>query len=522
MVIALLPVVLVFGAASDTFSLNPAQRVGLPYRYSITGWEVRNFPDKWLHKLGMLLPGREKTDDERRDDVYRYFDLGRELLTARDALNRAMSDPSEVGVGSHQAEVESIVDERSALRDGVEETIESALSTAVRESGLSGWERFVFPPVDIRLAGPPVLLLTSPRDRIERQHEALLEPDVSLVARERLEDKLMAEQDVAAISFQVGGLAAYPAPVLDTIPVDDTFRASAHEWMHHYMAFRPLGQKMFTSAEMVTLNETLADIVGREIGDRAREILMEGEETPSLYLSPGGGVFNRERVSSSGGDTPSLYLSPGGGVFNRERVSSSGGDTPSLYLSPGGGVFNRERVSSSGGDTPSLYLSPGGGVFNRERVSSSGGDTPSLYLSPGGGEMEGDCASPLPAPESGLHGRDEHFGFSEEMRETRLRVDELLDDGKVDEAEAYMEERRLFFVENGYPIRRLNQAYFAFHGTYAENAASSSPIAGQLHRFRELSPDLRTFVLRMADISSYAQFLERLDLFQSGRPTSLK
>ena len=407
-VLALLPVVLVFGAASDTFTLNPVQRVALPYRYSITGWEVRNFPDKWLHMLSTLLPGREKSDSERREELYRYFDLGRELLIARDALNRAMSDPSVGGEVSLEGEVERVADERTALRDGVEETIESVLSTAIRESGLSEWERFVFPPVDIRLAGPPVLLLTSPRDRIERQHEVLLEPDISLVVRERLEDRLMAENDVAALSFQVAGLAAYPASVLDIIPLDDTFRASAHEWMHHYMAFRPLGQKMFTSAEMVTLNETLADMVGREIGDRARERLLEGAERPSIP------------------------------------------------------------------------------------------------------------AAPLLAPESGLHGRDEHFGFSEEMRETRLRVDELLAEGKVDEAEAYMEERRLYFVENGYPIRRLNQAYFAFHGTYAENAASSSPIAGQLHRFRELSPDLRTFVLRMADISSYSQFLKRLEDLERG------
>ena len=408
MVLALLPVVLVFGAASDTFTLNPVQRVALPYRYSITGWEVLNFPDKWLHMLSTLLPGREKSDSERREELYRYFDLGRELLIARDALNRAMSDPSVGGEVSLEGEVERVADERTALRDGVEETIESVLSTAIRESGLSEWERFVFPPVDIRLAGPPVLLLTSPRDRIERQHEVLLEPDISLVVRERLEDRLMAENDVAALSFQVAGLAAYPASVLDIIPLDDTFRASAHEWMHHYMAFRPLGQKMFTSAEMVTLNETLADMVGREIGDRARERLLEGVERPSIP------------------------------------------------------------------------------------------------------------AAPPPAPKSGLHGRDEHFGFSEEMRETRLRVDELLAEGKVDEAEAYMEERRLYFVENGYPIRRLNQAYFAFHGTYAENAASSSPIAGQLHRFRELSPDLRTFVLRMADISSYSQFLKRLEDLERG------
>ena len=405
--------VLVFGVARDTLNLNPVQRVALPYRYSISEWEVRNFPDKWVHLLWTRLFGREKSEAERLDELERYFDLGRDLLGANYALDRAMSGPSGEEVAALQVEVERLAGERAALRDGVEETIESALSTAIREAGLSGWESFVFPPVDIRLAGPPIILLTSPRDRIERQHEVLMDPDVGLVIRERLEDRLMEEEDVAAISFQVGGLAAYPASVLDTIPLEDTFRAGAHEWMHHYMAFRPLGQKMFTSSEMVTLNETLADIVGREIGDAARELL----------------------------------------------------------------------------------------------------SAPSQILSPGGGETEGDAAPP-PAPESGLHGRDEHFGYREEMRETRLRVDELLAEGKVEEAEAYMEERRLEFMENGFPIRRLNQAYFAFHGTYAENAASSSPIAGQLHRFRELTPDLRTFVGEMGRISSYEKFLERLEVLE--------
>ena len=416
----LLPLLLVFGVASDTFTLNPVQRVALPYRYSITGWELQNLPDKWVHLLRTKLSGRERPEVERVDELRRYFDLGRDLAGANHALNRAMSEPNAADTTELQDEVKRLTDERLALRDGVEETIESALSTAIRESGLSEWERFVFPPVDIRLAGPPVLLLTSPRDRIARQHEVLMEADISLVIRERLEDRLMKEHDVAAISFQVGGFAAYPASVLDTLPLDDAFRAGAHEWVHHYMTFRPLGQKMFTSAEMVTLNETLADIVGREIGDAARELLMEGE-------------------------------------------------------------------------------------------------APSLYLPPGGGEAGGNGGAALPAPESGLHGREEHFGFREEMRETRLRVDKLLAEGRVEEAEAYMEERRRLFVENGYPIRRLNQAYFAFQGTYAENAASSSPIAGQLHRFRELSPDLQTFVLRMADISSYPQFLERLEDLERGR-----
>jgi len=60
------------------------------------------------------------------------------------------------------------------------------------------------------------------------------------------------------------------------------------------------------------------------------------------------------------------------------------------------------------------------------------------------------------------------FDFRAEMRETRLRVDALLAEGKIEEAERYMEARRLVFWEHGYHIRRLNQAYFAFHGAYAD------------------------------------------------------
>jgi len=64
----------------------------------------------------------------------------------------------------------------------------------------------------------------------------------------------------------------------------------------------------------------------------------------------------------------------------------------------------------------------------------------------------------------------------------------------VADAEQYMEIRRQLFVENGYNLRTLNQAYFAFHGSYGTGAAASSPIGPDLVRLRELSPDLRTFL----------------------------
>ena len=42
-----------------------------------------------------------------------------------------------------------------------------------------------------------------------------------------------------------------------------------------------------------------------------------------------------------------------------------------------------------------------------------------------------------------------------------------------------MEQRRQLFVENGYYIRKLNQAYFAFYGAYADvpgGAAGEDPV----------------------------------------------
>ena len=98
-----------------------------------------------------------------------------------------------------------------------------------------------------------------------------------------------------------------------------------------------------------------------------------------------------------------------------------------------------------------------------------------------------------------------------EMRGTRLKVDEMLADGRVEEAEAYMEERRRLFVENGYPIRKLNQAYFAFYGTYADLPAAISPIGDQVKQFRELVPELGEFIRVVSDISSYEEFLSTLE-----------
>jgi len=115
------------------------------------------------------------------------------------------------------------------------------------------------------------------------------------------------------------------------------------------------------------------------------------------------------------------------------------------------------------------------------------------------------------------------FDFNAFMRETRLKVDELLATGEVEEAEAYMEERRKELVEKGYYIRKLNQAYFAFHGSYATAPTSVSPIGGQLSELRERSPSLAHFLRTVAQMKSHQDLLEALVDYasSSGYSTSL-
>jgi hypothetical protein len=285
------------------------------------------------------------------------------------------------------------------MRGTVELALEEALSTTLEGQGLQRglWPlRTLFPPVVFRLDRLPRLLVVSPRDRIQMLETRLLSPDLTLASAEGLEARLQEEADLSALVTNLGGLATYPSLVPDTQPLRTALQTMAHEWLPQYWFFTPLGQAYFAAPEMTTLNETAAEMAGRELGDLAYQRL--GFELPPPPPTP----------------------------------------TP--------------------GDDP------------------AGG-----------------------------------FDFSMEMRETRRQVDLLLEQGRVEEAEAYMEERRGLFVEHGYRIRKLNQAYFAFHGTYAESPASTSPIAGQLRAVRKQSPDVGAFIRTVAGFGSYQELQDYLE-----------
>jgi hypothetical protein len=97
------------------------------------------------------------------------------------------------------------------------------------------------------------------------------------------------------------------------------------------------------------------------------------------------------------------------------------------------------------------------------------------------------------------------FDFYAEMREIRRQVDLSLSQGQVEEAEQFMNEKRDYLAENGYYIRKLNQAYFAFHGTYADSPTSIDPIGTEMKLLRAESRSLKEF---LDDISAMTNLQE--------------
>jgi hypothetical protein len=54
--------------------------------------------------------------------------------------------------------------------------------------------------------------------------------------------------------------------VLDNDAADQVLSASAHEWVHQYLIFYPLGQGYWDSQETREINETTAEMIGEEVG----------------------------------------------------------------------------------------------------------------------------------------------------------------------------------------------------------------------------------------------------------------
>ena len=374
-----------------------------PYRFSMPGWELSHLPDKWMRRwLGNQSALARGGPERQVEAVHEFFAASQSLRRIDQQLLEMQSlGPSPTGFGANAASLREerarLQDRRDHLQSAVEETVETAVSDALVSLGFRAWTG-PFPPVDTILSASPTILVTSPRDRIERRDTVTMIAGLTNEQRDQVESWVERETDLSAIVLNTGGIALYPSIVVPYAGIDFALEVVAHEWVHQWLWFRPLGRRYFAGGDITSMNETVADIAGREIGELARELL-------DRHAPPSPAADSQMRAKS--------------------------------------------HHHAANDDT--------------------------------------------------------HFDFQEEMRTTRLRVDELLAAGEVERAEAYMEERRRGFVAHGYRLRKLNQAYFAFHGTYATTGAAGVSVIGQqTEELRRRSPNLGDFLRTVAQFTSVA------------------
>ncbi|MCB0085582.1 MAG: hypothetical protein KDE47_31790, partial [Caldilineaceae bacterium] len=399
----LLVIALVSGSTVTPAELRDAGMAAIvqPWDFNFAAWEVNAL---WEKARAFAMQPTHRMDYATSVElVHDYLARAQTMQALEQSINNLLSGDSTVDdqqqepnavprqerIPPLQEQLEALRHEQEEARSSVEQIIERQISTELSKEGLTLWGQ-PFPPVQFTFVEPPRKLVVSPRARITTEYSQMLDATMSLEEVQRAERDYFERFNSSAYITNIGGLGAFPTMVVDRAPLSWILSTVAHEWTHNYLTLFPLGFNYMTNADFITMNETVAEIVGNELGEKALRTFYPELVPPPVDNGPADGATN-------------------------------------------------------------------------------------------GGER-------IP------HSDEPHFDFDQEMHETRLVVDQLLAHGKVEEAEQYMAERRLYFVANGYPLRVLNQAYFAFHGSYGTSAASTSPIGPQMEALRAQSPNLKSFL----------------------------
>lgn len=382
---------------------------------NLTRWDEFNFVS-WVvsalvDKFSNATLGLEHfiDDDKQAEIVLGYLNQIGEVETLEFRLEELNSDPNLRKRTGEIAAVDARLQEESERMHQYGRIAESILQNQTERSlvtmgfGVGGQ---LFPPLLFKVTDLPLNLIVSPRESISTLRSISLKAGMDVLQKEALEEAVYEQFDLSALVEPVGGIGAYPTMVMRTRSINWLTEVIAHEWFHNYLTFFPLGVRYFNNDRMRSINETTANLAGKEAG---RQVM--------IHFYP-------------------------------------------AYVS--------------------MYYLPGR-----------------------------DPATVLP------EGRQEAFNYRKQMRETRLVVDYLLSIGQVKRAESYMDERREFFWENGYRLRKLNQAYFAFYGSYNDTpgggASGSDPVGPAVQQLRARSTGLKIFIDQVKKIRSFEELLAELE-----------
>jgi hypothetical protein len=157
---------------------------------------------------------------------------------------------------------------RDALRAAAEPALERVVGQAYRDAGLSRFEPVpvpgLFPPVLVALTPPPNVLVIAPRTELRVIGSSVLQA-MDLPAQVQLEESADST-GISSLIAPIGGLATYPSMVLEDDSPQRVLSSVAHEWVHQYLIFYPLGTQYWSSQQTREINETAAEMIGQEVG----------------------------------------------------------------------------------------------------------------------------------------------------------------------------------------------------------------------------------------------------------------
>ncbi|MFO3797363.1 MAG: hypothetical protein ACK8QZ_08805, partial [Anaerolineales bacterium] len=262
----------IFLGGSLPFSASTPDRVHdftRPVEFNYLAWTGQ----AWLVKasqfsLSMPAP---LSRPSRYELVAEYFDLVARLERNQLAHLQIYANPEitdkESASETLRAERERLQQRYALILPFVESILEEQVSEILRREGLSALGQ-PLPPVLYHTANVPLSLVVSPRERIVQIANISLIPDLSLEQQIALEDTVAQRLNVSTLVVPIGGVGVYPTMIMRTTNLPWLLSTIAHEWTHNYLQFRPLGMLYDKSPELRTMNETVASIVGNEIGEK--------------------------------------------------------------------------------------------------------------------------------------------------------------------------------------------------------------------------------------------------------------
>jgi hypothetical protein len=416
--------------------------------------------------------------------AWRGLRLGLVIITGTLLLGGAVIPPS----GLH-AQVQART--RSISFDFVTWTLDAAFAK------LSGWalslDRFLPPQ-----SGPEIVLETL--DQVQRVNE--LKNELLLVVSDpTLEDPESAAQPV---------------------------RRSLAESQSRLTELLPLAESVLQSQLMEILQDADLDFIGQVIPP---SLFRTSDVPSSLVISPRERIERSTDVSLNAGlSVEEMDALENEILFNLDQAAlvvpiGGIGTYPTMVMQTADIVWLTEVIAHEWVHN-FLTLRPLGINYNTSPTLRTMNETTASLAGKELGRMillkyYQDFVPPDPLPQTDVPLRRPEptldpnaFDFRAEMRTTRVEVDRLLAEGRILEAEHFMEARRQFFWQNGFPIRKINQAYFAFYGAYNDvpggGAAGEDPVGPAVVAYRDRFDNLADFLRSIGWVDSFEDLISLL------------